>query len=125
MGDYISLMDSLVLALVSMVAVFLILILISILISGLKNLDNEKKEEKVVKVEVEPAPAAENLTSNIVEEEKNEINEELVAVIAAAVASSLGLNIPDINIRSIRRVSQTNSSWGATGIKEQVSARLN
>lgn len=34
-------------------------------------------------------------------------NEELVAVIASVIAANLGLNIPDIEIKKIRRINRS------------------
>lgn len=50
--------------------------------------------------------------------------EELVAVIAAAVAIQLGLDVPDINIKSIRRLSNSTPSWRAVGKQEQMLGKL-
>ena len=55
-------------------------------------------------------------------EEQND--EELVAVITAAVAASLGLNMPDINVKSIRRVPQNSLAWSEMGKREQLLNRL-
>ena len=38
-------------------------------------------------------------------------DEELVAVIAAAIAASLGIAIPEINIKSIKRIPQNTPVW--------------
>lgn len=109
MGDYISLSQGILVAVVSMVAVFLVLILIAFLISGLKAFSGDRKEKVTTK---EVVKATEPL---IVGEDPDMITEELVAVISAAIATSLGVNIPDINIKSIRRVPQMTSTWSNVG----------
>lgn len=120
MGDYISFSEGLIIALVSIIAVFVVLILIAFLISGLKSFNGEKKPQetkvdKEIKETIEPIAVA---------EDPNMISEELVAVIAAAVAANLGMNIPDINIKSIRRVPQMTSTWSNVGSIKQTIGRL-
>jgi len=51
-------------------------------------------------------------------------SEELIAVIAAAVAASMGLDLPDINIQSIRRIPQNTTPWADMGRKEQLFSRF-
>jgi len=119
MGNTIEMGESLVITVVSMIVVFLVLILISLLIGLLKNMDAGKsKENKVEKVN---SVAKEEPKVNVVQEENTE---ELIAVIAAAVAANLGLNIPDINIQSIRRVSQNATAWKEIGKQEQLFGKL-
>lgn len=54
----------------------------------------------------------------IVEVEQN--YEELVAVIAAAVAIQLGVDLPDINIQSIRRIPNNTPIWRSVGKQRQM-----
>lgn len=120
MGDIISIGDSLIITAFSMVVVFILLIIISIFISVLKNIGVEKKQE-ITKV---AAP-----TINKVVEVKdpvinNQNDEELVAVISAAIAASMGVKIPEINIKSIRRIPQSIPTWGVAGRQEQVYSKL-
>ncbi|NLC02702.1 MAG: hypothetical protein GX787_00285 [Tissierellia bacterium] len=119
MGDYISLSQGITIALVSIIAVFAVLILIAFLISGLKGFSGENKEKveekpKEIKAIVEP----------IIVDDPDVITEELVAVIAAAIATNLGIKIPDINIKSIRRVPQMNTAWSNLGNLRKPIGRL-
>lgn len=122
MGEYISLSQGLLIALVSIVAVFVVLILIAFLISGLKALSGEKKEK------IQDKPVQTNKVQEakpiIVAEDSNEVTEELVAVIAAAIAANLGMKVPDINIKSIRRVTQMTTTWSNVGSMKQTMGRL-
>lgn len=120
MGDYISLSEGLLIAVVSIVAVFIVLIIVALLISGLKAFSGEKKE----KTESEAKEIKEVVESITITEDPNQITEEIVAVIAAAIASNLGMNIPDINIKSIRRVPQMTSTWSNVGSMKQTMGRL-
>ena len=119
MGDYISFSQGLLVAAVSIVAVFVVLILIALLISGLKAFSGEDKKKVESKIEVKEAVQPIAIT-----EDPNAITEELVAVIAAAIAANLGMNIPDINIKSIRRVPQMTSTWSNVGSMKQTMGRL-
>ena len=122
MGEYISFSQGLLVAVVSIVAVFVVLILIAFLISGLKAFSGEDKKK------VESKPEAKKESVNIplvtIQEDPNQITEELVAVIAAAVAANLGMNIPDINIKSIRRVPQMTTTWSNVGTMKGIMGRL-
>lgn len=69
------------------------------------------------KVEKEPILEVANDTNEI------DNMEELIAVIAAA-AASMGLNLPDINIQSIRRVPQNTTPWADMGRTEQLFSRF-
>ena len=118
MGDYITLSQALLVAVVSIIAVFIVLILIAFLISGLKAFSGEKKV-KIVSKEIK-----ETIEPLALEEDPDIITEELVAVIAAAIAANLGMNIPDINIKSIRRVPQSTSNWSNLGNTRKAIGRL-
>lgn len=122
MGEYISFSQGLLVAVVSIVAVFVVLILIAFLISGLKAFSGEDKK----KVESKPEAKKESVNTPLVtiQEDPNQITEELVAVIAAAIAANLGMNIPDINIKSIRRVPQMTSTWSNAGTMKGIMGRL-
>jgi len=121
LAEKITLLDSLVITVFSMAVVFAVLAGISFLIRILKAVSNggEKKE---VKNQIQ-----ENLNvkpvSNIKEKEAVE-DEELIAVISAAIAASLGVSIPEIRIRTIRRVNQSTTSWAQANKIEQVMKRL-
>ena len=123
MGKIVSFGDSLIITVFSMVVVFVVLITISYLIDVLRITTNGKKnKEKSNGLNL--AEVKQTIEDKKVETEKNMDEEELVAVIAAAVAASLGVTIPEINIKSIKRVSGSNSSWAEMGRREQISGRL-
>ncbi len=123
MGNYITIGDSLIITVFSMAVVFVALIGISYLIDLLRiasdrngNTKGSNKanaiEEKEVK-KVEESSVQENLN-----------DEELVAVISAAVAVSLGVSIPEVNIKSIKRVTENTPAWAAMGRREQILGKL-
>ena len=121
MGEFISIGDSLIVTLFSMVMVFIVLVVLSGFIFLLKYLDPKDK------VEVSKDTGKPNKSNDkIVEIEENETinNEELVAVISAAIAASLGVSLPEINIKKINRISGSSTAWSTAGRQEQVYSRL-
>lgn len=117
MGEYITIGQSLLITVFSMIVVFIVLVAISYLIDLLRIATNNK--EKDVETTV-----VEKIEEKEIEIEENLDDEELVAVIAAAIAASMGVGIPDINIKSINRVSPSQPIWAETGRREYISGKL-
>lgn len=113
----ISLGDALIVTLFSITMVFLVLIVLSVFISLLKNLD--KKVEEPVKTKTVSKDKVDVMQAKQEVTEKTD-DGELVAVISAAIAASLGAGLPDINIKSIRRVNDNSSLWSSVGRQEQI-----
>lgn len=108
-GDTVSMGGALVITIVSMGIVFATLIVISYILSGFKTVFyKEKKETK------------EPIVNEIIKEETKENNDELVAVIAAAISMSTNKPIDNFYIRNIKRVPQTTPIWGKMGRQEQI-----
>ncbi|MBU5440393.1 OadG family protein [Tissierella sp. MSJ-40] len=127
MGEYITISNSVFITVFSMIIVFTVLIIISYLIKGLSNIAGGGKKPQPPKANPVIENRTEDRIENKVEEEiaTNDINdEELVAVIAAAIASSLGVSIPEVNIKSIKRMPQTTPAWAETGRREQMFGKL-
>lgn len=124
MGDNVTIGESLIVTLFSMLVVFAVLFIISYLIRILKISANGKKKADAVyhsKQDIADEKPIENKEEKMLEDVKDE---ELVAVIAAAVAANLGVSIPEVNIKSIRRVPQNNPVWSDMGRREQILDRL-
>ena len=121
MGEFISIGDSLIVTLFSMTMVFVVLVVISVFISFLKNLNRigkteESKDDKIV---------AKSKNSVVEVSEKTSVNdEELVAVISAVIAASMGVSVPKINIKKINRVSGNPIAWATAGMQEQLASKL-
>lgn len=98
----------------SMVIVFLTLLIISYLIKGLKSFSEKDKREKTDDKVSQPEKEKE------IKKVKEYSDEELVAVIAAAIAASVGLDVSDIKINSIKRVSQNVPVWSKVGREERI-----
>ena len=119
MDAYISLGDSVIVTLFSIVMVFLVLIVISIFISMLKNLN---KSEKPKNIKDNKDVAIDNLDLKPTEKvDSGNINdEELVAVISAAIAISLDVKVQHINIKNIRRINNSSTAWSSAARQEQI-----
>ncbi len=117
-GQIISIGDSITITIFSVMVVFVGLIVLALLISVLKNISGEKKASSQVKDKVKDVVEEPRLVT------KETDDEELVAVIAVAIAASLGLNIPDINIRNIRRIGQNTPAWAQAGKQERINNKL-
>lgn len=126
MGEYINFGDSIVITIFSMVVVFVGLILLAMLISVLKTIGGKADKGGVAKEAVASDKVEKTIAKeNISEVEKDTVDdEELVAVIAAAVAASLGVSIPEVNIKSIKRVPQRNLAWSTASRQEQIYGKL-
>ncbi|NLK43372.1 MAG: hypothetical protein GX300_03130 [Tissierellia bacterium] len=81
-----------------------------------KNIGKEKQDIEVVEKKVNPVVK--------VEDKKKVDDEELIAVIAASIAASLGVSVPEINIKSIRRIPQRTPIWAQAGRQELTYRKL-
>lgn len=129
MSNSISFFDSILVTIFSMTIVFLTLIAIAAIINRLKFITNSEIRitDPIIKVEGRESM---DTTSRSVPEgidrksADEEISQELIAVIAAAVASSMGADTSDISIRGIRRIPQNSSVWADAGRNEQMRSKL-
>lgn len=104
-----------------MLIVFLALIVIAILISQFKYIANMGNKKNQAAVEVKPVLEA----APIVEEKSEEVDDyELVAVITAAIASSLNTTSDKFVVKSLKRVSGTKSAWNARGRQENLQSSI-
>lgn len=109
-------MGGLVVTVLSMAIVFAILILLMGVISLLdKVVNGTSTKEETSKDEV---------FESIVEEESQEDIGELIAVISAAVASSMGVSESSIRVVNIARTGESSPSWASNGRLEQIQNRL-
>ena len=123
MGNQVTMSEALIVTVVSMIVVFVVLVLISLMIGLLKNMGKDK-----VKTPPEPPKKEGKITKTdtIVKENLEEIEdeEELIAVITAAIAASLGVSVPQINISSIRRTNQNTNIWREVSKQEHLYGKL-
>ena len=103
-------------------AVICLIIIIMLLIGFIYIIRLQKKIiERLDSKDKKQVPAANNLV-NLISTEQTE--DELVAVIAAAVAAFLGKSVSDITVRSIKSLEPKVPSWAAVGHLEQMNSRF-
>lgn len=82
------------------------------------------KEKKTVQPEENKAekitPVPEQPVSQVAEKEDEE---ELIAVLTAAIAASLNTSTYNLKIKSYRRISDNTSAWNKAGVKETIESR--
>ncbi|MFU0801254.1 MAG: OadG family transporter subunit [Xylanivirga thermophila] len=124
MGAGSAVSESLKVMLLGLGTVFVGLILLIFVIELLHWLVNgsNKKEKKVDVQHVDEQ--AKLATDNNYEQEGNENEEELVAVISAAIAAMLETSTCDFVVKSIRRVPAATPRWNQVSRQEQVRTRL-
>lgn len=116
LGDKITMADTLMVTVFSMGIVFATLIAIYIILKGFKVLFYKEKKDNVTKVKKEALKE----TTVTKEYMLNQENEELIAVLTAALAASLSRPASDISIRKITRTNQSSSIWSRAGRIEQM-----
>ena len=108
-GDKLSLLDSGVITIFSMVVVFISLLVISYLID-LMRVTVAKKDNKAVDTKIiQQAPQP--VVNTVVEEDDT----ELVAVITAAIAAMTGTSTSGLVVRNIKRIPDLDTTWSRTG----------
>ncbi len=120
MNQYVTFSDSLVITLFSMIIVFVGLMIISVLISGLKYLNRQEEEQEIEKLEEIKKTVVDKGVEDYIDMEDQE---ELVAVIAAAISASMGIPVENFNIRNIKRA-DTKDPWSQMAIREGLSNKL-
>jgi Na+-transporting methylmalonyl-CoA/oxaloacetate decarboxylase gamma subunit len=109
---------------VGLVVVFSALIILAIAISAFKLFDffGKKSSSK----ETNSFRINDNLGVQTINNSDNDLsNDELIAVISAAVASVMGSRPESkIKVRSIRRLPQVSPIWNTTGKVEQILSKL-
>ena len=77
----------------------------------------DPKQTQAAPVEVAPVAVTETVVSE-------EDEDELIAVLTAAVAASLNTSTYNLKIKSYRRVTNTNPAWNKAGVNETISNRI-
>ena len=101
-GNEVSLNQAFFISVFAMIVVFLVLLIISYLIDITAFFINGSKKKKVVNVKSE---------NEVINTEVKASSDDLVAIIAAAVATYLGTTVDNIRISKIRRVPQNDTPW--------------
>ena len=79
---------------------------------------NEVKIPETVKQET-----VKTADATVVEDSEDE--EELIAVLTAAVAASLNTSTYNLRIKSYRRINNNAPAWNKAGLRETIDSRLN
>lgn len=114
------LLNGLGITILGMGVVFVVLIIISLALDLLRITagGNDKKKATADKEAVKADPVV-NATASAQEDD-----EEIIAVIAAAIASLTGNSVESFFIQSIHPVPQKSTVWGAVGRQERMLNRL-
>lgn len=113
---------ALIVTLFGMGIVFIVLVALQYILKAMKLLNREKKEVPKAVIESRETAVNQALTPEISEIDAQE-DEELVAVITAAVIACLGGN-SSIVVRDIRRVEDNTPVWGRVSRTEQMAGRF-
>ncbi len=109
-------------ALMGMGITFLVLLLLWLFIGILgKVVGNKQAKPKVTEMK---APVKEQTPENVSTNVQAADDDELVAVITAAIAASSNNYIHNITVKSIRRVQTVSPAWSAASITDQLNTRL-
>ncbi len=105
-------------AFIGMLIVFSVLIILMVVLVAMKYIfaPKENKEEKAV-----VAPQPQEVKPTVTAEEDDE---ELIAVLTAAIAASLNTSTYNLNIKSFRRVKNTAPAWNKAGLNETINSRF-
>lgn len=120
-------LDSLKVMVLGMGTVFVVLIGLVFIIKALHRLTDKSAQPQSANKAgraFEPAQKSDAVNNAVQLQERVEEDEELVAVIAAAVAASLHRSTHDIVVRSIKRVPAITPIWNRVGRQEQIATRL-
>lgn len=111
--------------LIGIVIVFAVLIVLMIVLKVMEKIFAPKKtaeqtETQAPTVEEVKQPSVVQTKTEAVEEDE----EELIAVITAAIAASLNTSTYNLKIKSFRRVSNTAPAWNKAGLNETINSRF-
>jgi sodium pump decarboxylase gamma subunit len=114
---------TLVVTLMGMGIVFLVLILLQYILKGMEIVFHKEKKARVEMTAVTEEKAVEATAAPLLNTVAVAEDDELVAVITAAVISCLGGN-SNIIVRNIRRVDDLTPAWGKVSRTEQMAHRF-
>ena len=114
-GDALSV--GLLVTVTGLIIVFAVLVILMCVLVGMKYIFAPKtpKAEKIAeKVEAIPVVSA----------EKEEDEEELIAVLTAAIAASLNTSTYNLKIKSFKRVTNSAPAWNKAGLSDTINSRF-
>ena len=104
---------------IGLIIVFAVLIILMAVLVGMKYIfaPKTKDEEKTVAPEAPKTVSAPSVADT-------EDDEELIAVLTAAIAASLNTSTYNLNIKSFRRVGSAAPAWNKAGLNETINSRF-
>lgn len=107
-------------AVVGLSTVFAVLIILMLVIMIMEKIftGSESSEKQIPAAEAKQITAAKPAA-----ESKTEDDEELIAVLTAAVAASLNTSVYNLRISSYRRTDSNFTSWNKAGVREIINSR--
>lgn len=107
-------------AVVGLSTVFAVLIILMLVIMIMEKIfTGSKASEKQI-----PAAEAKQITAaKPAAAPKTEDDEELIAVLTAAVAASLNTSVYNLRISSYRRTDNNSTAWNKAGVREIINSR--
>ena len=116
-----ALMVGLQVTVIGLLIVFAVLIILMFVLKMMKFIF-APKAEKVPKVQ-KPKVVEQKPTAEVVEVNETD-DEELIAVITAAIAASLNTSTYNLKIKSFRRVGSVAPAWNKAGLNETINSRF-
>ncbi len=102
---------------IGMLIVFAVLIILMFVLAAMKYVFAPKPAKTEKTVAVTPQKA-------VIAEETQEDEEELIAVITAAIAASLNTSTYNLKIKSFRRIENNAPAWNRAGLRETINSRF-
>ncbi len=113
--------EGIVVTIMGMLIVFAVLILLWIILEIMRLIfyraNKKSSNDKAKKDNISIKPMDNK-------EETKEDEDELIAVLTAAIAASLNQSTYNLKIKSFRRIKQVSSAWNAISRKEQIENKL-
>lgn len=103
---------------IALVLIWLITVLMSRIIREME------KSQEIKKVPNVPKPTVAPNTEKPIALVETEDDEELIAVISAAIAATLNTSMNSIRVTNIRRVPDNTPTWGKVGRNDVMNARF-
>lgn len=107
---------------IALIALIYVIEIINKVLNSRTNVGTKKNKHLATECDEEKMSIENSTTLNAPDAIDDE--EEIVAVIAAAVAASLNYSTHDIIVRSVRRVSPNTPVWNRAGRNQQIAGRL-
>ncbi len=103
---------------IGLVIVFAVLVILMCVLKIMEKIFTPKAEKKT---EVIAPPVS---ASKQIEDVSTEDDEELIAVLTAAIAASLNTSTYNLKIKSFRRVMNNAPAWNKAGLNETINSRF-